>query len=87
MEIGGAARTLCLTLGALAEIETVLQADGLEALALRLSRLSAADLDVVLRALLRGGGEAALADDPGALAVSPKAAGRGVAEAFRLAFA
>ena len=53
VEIGAAPRRLCLTLGALAEIETALGVDGLEALGARLSRLGAADLDVVLRALLR----------------------------------
>lgn len=87
VEIGGAPRRLCLTLGALAEIETALGADGLEALGARLSRLGAADLDVVLRALLRGGGEAALAGQAEALSVNPKEAARGVAEAFRRAFA
>ena len=41
--LGGAERRLCLTLGALAEIETGLGVAGVEALAARLRALSAAD--------------------------------------------
>lgn len=52
--LGGTERRLCLTLGALAEIETGLGVAGVEALAARLRALSAADLSVVLAALLRG---------------------------------
>ena len=55
--LGGVERRLCLTLGALAELETAFEADGVEALAARLARPSARDLTVVLQALLRGGGE------------------------------
>lgn len=55
--LGGEPRRLCLTLGALAEMETALGAEGWEALGERLRRLSAKDLAVVLSALLRGGGE------------------------------
>jgi len=84
--IGGVPRRLCLTLGALAEIETAFDVSGLEALGERLGRLGAADLEVVLRALLRGGGEPALADDPAALAIAPRAAARAVADAFQAAF-
>ncbi|HYD45229.1 MAG TPA: GTA-gp10 family protein, partial [Phenylobacterium sp.] len=40
--LGGAPRTLCLTLGALAELESAFGVDGLPALAERLRRLSAA---------------------------------------------
>ena len=55
--LGGVERRLCLTLGALAELETAFGADGVEAVAARLARPSARDLTVVLQALLRGGGE------------------------------
>ena len=55
--LAGAERRLCLTLGALAEIETGLELDGLSGLAERMRALSARDLTVVLAALLRGGGE------------------------------
>ena len=60
--LAGADRRLCLTLGALAEIETALGCDGLTALAERMRALSARDLGAVLAALLRGGGEDAFAD-------------------------
>ena len=56
-QIAGQPRRLCLTLGALAELETAFECDGWEALAERLRRLSARDLGTVLAALLRGGGE------------------------------
>lgn len=55
--LDGAPRRLCLTLGALAELEGAFGLDGWEALAARLRRLSARDMAVVLGALLRGGGE------------------------------
>lgn len=56
--LGGVERRACLTLGALAEMETALGCAGVEALAERLKRPSAGDLRAVLAALLRGGGEA-----------------------------
>jgi hypothetical protein len=56
-ELGGVPRRLCLTLGALAELESAFGLDGWEALSERLRRLSARDMGVVLAALLRGGGE------------------------------
>ncbi len=50
---------LCLTLGALAELEHHFAADGLAALSARLSKgdLSARDIIALLRAGLRGAGE------------------------------
>ncbi len=83
--LAGAARRLCLTLGALAEIETALGVEGLGALAERMRKLSARDLAVVLAALLRGGGEGELADGLGEAAVDPKAAAEAVARAFAAA--
>ena len=83
--LAGAPRRLCLTLGALAEIEGALEAEGFEALAARLRRLSARDLTVVLAALLRGGGEAELADGLATAAVDPREAAEAVAAAFRAA--
>jgi hypothetical protein len=55
--LGGTPRRLCLTLGALAELETAFEVEGFAALAERLRTLSARDLAFVLGALLRGGGE------------------------------
>jgi hypothetical protein len=54
---GDARRRACLTLGALAEIETGLGVDGMAAVAERMKTLSARDLMIVLAAVLRGGGE------------------------------
>ncbi|MEN5053021.1 MULTISPECIES: GTA-gp10 family protein [Brevundimonas] len=83
--LAGAERTLCLTLGALAEIETGLGVAGVAALAERLRSLSARDLMVVLAALLRGGGEAVLADGLAAASVDPREAAEAVAKAFAAA--
>lgn len=79
--IDGEERRLCLTLGALAELETAWNAPGLEALAARLRSLSAIDLVIVLAALLRGGGE----DDADRLAVhatDPAAIANAIADCF-----
>ncbi|MDQ8027212.1 MAG: GTA-gp10 family protein [Brevundimonas sp.] len=80
--LGGEERQLCLTLGALAEIETVLGVNGLEALATRLKALSARDLMAVLAALLRGGGERDLADQISDLKLDPREAAQAVSRAF-----
>lgn len=53
---GGRRYRLCLTLGALAEIETGLAAETMAGLEQRLGAPRARDLIVVLGALLRGGG-------------------------------
>ena len=79
--LGGARRRVCLTLGALAEIETGLGVDGLAAVAERMKTLSARDLMVVLAAVLRGGGDEA-AD---VSAVDPREAAVAVAQAFAAA--
>ena len=58
LDIAGARYTLCLTLGALAELEEAFGVDDLQALALRFGtgRLSSRDLIKLLGAALRGGG-------------------------------
>lgn len=58
--IGGEARVLCLTLGALAELEARLQAGDLVGLGARFAdgRISSSDLIAILGAGLRGGGNA-----------------------------
>lgn len=83
--LAGAERRLCLTLGALAEIETALALDGLSGLAERMQGLSARDLTVVLAALLRGGGERALADELDRAGVAPREAAEAVAKSFAAA--
>ncbi len=83
--LAGADRRLCLTLGALAEIETGLGLEGLSGLAERMRALSARDLMTVLAALLRGGGERALADELDRAGVEPREAAEAVARAFAAA--
>lgn len=83
--LAGAERRLCLTLGALAEIETGLGLEGLSGLAERMRGLSARDLMTVLAALLRGGGERALADELDRAGVEPREAAEAVARAFAAA--
>jgi hypothetical protein len=83
--VDGAPRKLCLTLGALAELETAFDAVSLAELAERLGYLSAGDLLIVLAALLRGGGEAIT---PAALAdarLDVREAARAVTETFERA--
>lgn len=83
--LAGSERRLCLTLGALAEIETGLGLDGLSGLAERMRTLSARDLMTVLAALLRGGEERALADQLDRAGVDPREAAEAVAMAFAAA--
>lgn len=82
VRLAGAERRLCLTLGALADMETVLGVSGIEALAERLRGLSARDLMAVLAALLRGGGETAFAGELDRAAVTPREAAEAVAAGF-----
>ena len=83
--LAGAERRLCLTLGALAEIETALGVSGVAALADRMRTLSARDLMAVLAALLRGGGESVLAAELDRAAIDPVEAAGAVARAFEAA--
>jgi hypothetical protein len=80
LTVGGARVRLAFTLAALAEIEALLGADGLEALGARMARLTAGELMGVLAALLRAGGTEA----PEALAAQadPRAAADAVAACF-----
>lgn len=80
--LAGAERRLCLTLGALAEMETAFGCEGLAGLAERMRGLSARDLTVVLAALLRGGGESALVNELADAPVDPREAAEAVAKAF-----
>jgi hypothetical protein len=76
-EIGGARRTLVLTLGALAELESAFGAEDLVALAARFEsgRLKARDLIVIIAAGLRGAGERVVDDDVAAMTVEGGVAG------------
>ena len=68
-EFGGQSYVLCLTLGALAELESAFGAEDLVALAARFEsgRLSARDAIRILGAGLRGGGNALSDKEVGAL--------------------
>lgn len=83
--LAGGERRLCLTLGALAEIETALGVSGVAGLTERMRALSARDLMAVLAALLRGGGEEALAGEVDRAAIDPVEAAEAVAVAFTAA--
>ena len=69
--LDGEERTLCLTLGALAELEARLQAGDLVGLSERFAggRISARDLTAILGAGLRGGGNAISDDDLARMAI------------------
>lgn len=86
LEIGGAQRRLCVTLGALAELEAAFDVGSIAELGERLAHLSANELITVLAALVSGGGDAATAAEIAQARVDPKAAAAAVAEAFRAAF-
>ncbi len=81
LEIDGRPQRLCVTLGALAELEAAFDAASLGELGERLAQLTASDLITVLAAL-SGTSTAELARAN----IDPKAAAQAVAEAFRLAF-
>jgi hypothetical protein len=76
-ELGGARRTLVLTLGALAELESAFSACDLVALAERFGsgRLSARDLVRIIAAGLRGAGDDISDDEVAAMTVNGGAAG------------
>lgn len=80
--LAGEPRRLCLTLGALAELEGAFGLADWASMAARLCSPSAADLAVVLGALLRGGGEGAFAAELASAPVTPREAADAVAAAF-----
>jgi hypothetical protein len=83
--IDDAPRKLCLTLGALAELEAAFDCVTLDALGERLSALSPQDLLLVLSALTAGGGEGFTPAQLAASRIEPRAAAAAVAAAFRAA--
>ncbi|MEL7027681.1 MAG: GTA-gp10 family protein [Pseudomonadota bacterium] len=82
LTVDGAPRTLRLTLGALAEIETGLGLERFEEIGPRLSAPSAADLVVVLGALLRGAGEPITDEKLRAAEIDLGQAAKAIAAAF-----
>jgi len=85
LSVGGREVRLCLTLGALAELEAAFDVVSLAELAERLAQLTAADLIIVLATLVKGGGEALSAAELAGADIDPKAAAAAVADAFRVA--
>jgi hypothetical protein len=77
--VAGEPRRLCLTLGGLAELEGAWGLHGWEPLAERLRALSPGDVQTVLAALLRGGGEGEVAAALDRLPVTPQEAADAVA--------
>ena len=75
--LDGERRVLCLTLGALAELETAFAVDSLTGLAERFSsgRLKADDLIRIIGAGLRGGGNLLSDEDVAGMAVADGLAG------------
>ncbi|MGD9979866.1 MAG: GTA-gp10 family protein [Hyphomonadaceae bacterium] len=86
LAIDGRARRLCLTLGALAELETAFDVVSLAELGERLAQLTAADLLTVISALSGGGGERVSVAELADARVDPKGAAAAVAAAFQAAF-
>lgn len=88
--LDGERRILCLTLGALAELETAFAIDSLGDLAARFSRgrLSANDIIRILGAGLRGGGNLFSDEDVAGMTVDGglEAAARAVAELLAVTF-
>jgi hypothetical protein len=84
--IDGRACRLCVTLGALAELEAAFDVGSLAEMGERLARLTASDLITVLAALTAGGGEAMSTAQLAAARIDPRAAAAAVAEAFSTAF-
>lgn len=88
--LGGETRILCLTLGALAELETAFAVDDLASLGNRFAsgKLKARDLIRIIGAGLRGGGNAFSDDEVAALDIEGGVAGaaRIVADLLAAAF-
>ena len=85
LEIGGRQLTLCLTMGALADIETALNAASLDDLDARLKNLRAGDIVNILHALLKGGGEALSLEETKALPLDIAKTTAAIGAAFRAA--
>ncbi|MGE0828219.1 MAG: GTA-gp10 family protein, partial [Hyphomonadaceae bacterium] len=81
--VDGRARRLCLTLGALAELEGAFDCHGFAELGARLSTLSAADALLVIAALSAGGGEAISSAALSAARIDPREAIEAIGAAFR----
>jgi hypothetical protein len=86
LAIDGRSVRLCVTLGALAELEAAFDVVSLSELGERLSQLTASDLITVISALVTGAGEAMTPAQVAAARIDAKEAARAVATAFQAAF-
>jgi hypothetical protein len=86
LSIDGRERKLCVTLGALAELESVFDVVSLVELGERLGQLTASDLLMVLSVLTAGGGEAMNVAALANARIDPREAAIAVGEAFSAAF-
>ncbi len=86
LDINHEPHRLCVTLGALAELEAAFDAGSFAELGERLARLTANDLIIVIAALCAGGGAPVPTAALAAAHIDAKAAAHAVAEAFRMAF-
>ncbi len=86
LAIDGEERRLCVTLGALAELEAAFDVASFTELGGRLASLTAADLITVLSALSAGGGAPMSVADIARAKIAPQAAAQAVARAFQQAF-
>ena len=85
LNVDGERYCLCLTLGALAEIETAFGCASFAELQARMRTLSATEIGKLLGALLRGGGESDAAIQRACETAGAGDAARAVAEAFHAA--
>ncbi|MBN4046382.1 gene transfer agent family protein [bacterium AH-315-P15] len=85
LELGGRAYCLCLTMGALAEIETALGAKDLNDMDARLKAVRAEDLVQILHALMKGGGESLSLEETRALPLNVMATTAAIGQAFQAA--
>lgn len=84
--VGARPRRLCLTLGAMAALETAFDAETMSDVAARLAAPSSRDLLVVVKVLALHGGDSPDAAEFDKLDIDPLEAARAVAAAFALAF-
>jgi hypothetical protein len=87
LDIDGEPQRLCVTLGALAELEAAFDVGSLTELGERLASLTASDLITVLSALTIGSERRMSPADFAGARIDAKAAAAAMAEAFRIAFA
>lgn len=85
LQAGDQTFRLCLTLGALAEIETALSLENLSGLGERLDQPRAQDVLAILGALLRGGGHAVSDADVAILPLELPEVSAKIAAAFEAA--